>query len=151
MGRAMNKLGRGLPHPLASAPWVSHCDSLIMATTVFGMPILLKGKADNIAVSAVPPPQSSLPLQPSLPLQVTKCPRRNWELVSQMQGLLRMGARWLDTLHGAQMAAQEASGVMAAVMLRQQGVMREVSVWESEVEGVMREMSRLVDGAGPDM
>jgi len=49
------------------------------------------------------------------------------------------------------MAPQEASSVMAVVMLRQQGVMREVSVWESEVEGVMREMSRLVDGAEPDM
>jgi len=57
----------------------------------------------------------------------------------------------LDTLRGAQMATQEASGVMAAAMLRQQGAMREVSVWESEVEGVMREMSRLVDRAEPDM
>ena len=51
----------------------------------------------------------------------------------------------MDTLHGAQMAAQEASGVMAAAMLRQQRAMREVSVWESEVEGMMREMSKLVD------
>ena len=57
----------------------------------------------------------------------------------------------MDTLCGAQMAAQEASGVMAAAMLRQQGAMREVSVWESEVEGVMREMLRWVDGAEPDM
>jgi len=40
---------------------------------------------------------------------------------------------------------------MAAAMLRQQGAMREVSVWESEVEGVMREMSRLVDGTKPDV
>ena len=54
-------------------------------------------------------------------------------------------------MRGAQMAAQEASGVMAAAMLRQQGAMREVSVWESEVEGVMREMLRWVDGAEPDM
>jgi len=43
------------------------------------------------------------------------------------------------------MASQEASGVMAAAMLRQQGEMREVSVWESEVEGAMREMEKLVD------
>jgi len=41
--------------------------------------------------------------------------------------------------------------VMAAAMLRQQGAMREVLVWESEWRGVMREMSRLVDGAEPDM
>jgi len=39
------------------------------------------------------------------------------------------------------MAVQEALGVMAAAMLRQQGVMREVSVWELEAEGVMREMA----------
>jgi len=51
----------------------------------------------------------------------------------------------MDTLRVAQMAAQEASGVMAAVMLRQQGAMREVSVWESEVESAMRELSRLVE------
>ena len=57
-----------------------------------------------------------------------------------------MGAHHLDTLWGAQMAAQEASGVMAAAMLRQQGVMREVSAWESEVEGAMREMARKVEG-----
>ena len=38
-----------------------------------------------------------------------------------------------------------ASGVMAMVMLRQQGVMREVLVWEPEVEGVMREMAKLVE------
>ena len=57
----------------------------------------------------------------------------------------------MDTLHGAQMAAQEASGVMAVVMLRQQGLMREVSVWESEVEGMMREMSKLVDEEESDL
>jgi len=62
-----------------------------------------------------------------------------------MRGLLRTGARRMDTLRVAQMAAQEASGVMAAVMLRQQGAMREVSVWESEVESAMRELSRLVE------
>ena len=44
----------------------------------------------------------------------------------------------------AQMATQEASGVMAAAMLWQQGVMREVSVWESEVESAMSEMVRVV-------
>ena len=57
----------------------------------------------------------------------------------------------MDTLRVAQMAAQEASGVMAAAMLRQQGAMREVSVWESEVEGAMREMSKLVDDAESDL
>jgi len=46
----------------------------------------------------------------------------------------------MDTLQGAQMVAQEASGVMAVVMLWQQGAMREVLTWESEVEGAMREM-----------
>jgi len=49
------------------------------------------------------------------------------------------------------MATQEASGVMAAAMLRQQGAMREVLVWESEVEGTMREMSKLVDEVETDL
>jgi len=57
----------------------------------------------------------------------------------------------MDMLQVAQMAAQEALGVMAAVMLRQQGMMREVSTWESEVEGVMREMVRWVDEEGSDL
>jgi len=68
-----------------------------------------------------------------------------------MHGLLQVGARWMDTLHMAQMAAQEASGVMAMVMLQQQGVMREVSAWESEVESAMREMANLVDEEGSDL
>ena len=72
-------------------------------------------------------------------------------MLSWMQALLRTGARRMDTLHIAQMAAQEASGMMAAAMLRQQGVMREVSAWESEVEGVMREMARRVDGEESDL
>jgi len=57
----------------------------------------------------------------------------------------------MDTLRVAQMAAQEALGVMAAAMLRQQGVMREVSVWETEVEGAMREMTKLVDEAESEL
>ena len=51
----------------------------------------------------------------------------------------------MDTLHISQMAAQEASGVMAVAMLQQQGVMREVLAWETEVEGAMREMAKRVD------
>ena len=66
--------------------------------------------------------------------------------MNQMQALLQTGVRQLDTLRGAQMATQEALGVMAVVMLQQQGVMREVSAWESEVEGAMQEMARRVDG-----
>jgi len=65
-----------------------------------------------------------------------------------MRTLLRNGARRLDALRGAQLAAQEVSGVMAAAMLRQQGAMREVSTWESEVEGAMREMARRVEEEG---
>ena len=64
----------------------------------------------------------------------------NW-----MLGLLLIGACWMDTFQGAQMAAQEASGVMAAAMLQQQGGMHKVSAWELEVEGVMKEMARVVD------
>ena len=43
------------------------------------------------------------------------------------------------------MAAQQASGVMVVAMLWKQGEMREVSAWESEVEGEMREMVRRVE------
>jgi len=68
-----------------------------------------------------------------------------------MQALLQTGARRMDTLRIMQMATQEASGVMAAVMLQQQGAMREVSAWESEVEGATREMVRRVDGEESDL
>ena len=88
------------------------------------------------------------PPQPSSPLLASKQPRHNCKLVDHMWGLLWMGTQHLDMLRGAQMAAQEASGVMAAAMLQHQGAMREVSSWESEVEGVMREMARVVDGEG---
>jgi len=57
---------------------------------------------------------------------------------------MRAGVQRLDTLHGSQLAAQEASGVMAAAMLWQQGAMGEVSVWEMEVEDAMREMAWVV-------
>jgi len=133
-------------------PWVPRCDSLIVVTTVFGTPVLLKRKADEVPVAVAPlPSQPSPPHQPSPPPLPAKRPRRNQELVVRMRGLLRTGARRMDTLRVAQMAAQEASGVMAAAMLRQQGAMREVSVWESEVEGAMREMSKLVDDAESDL
>jgi len=72
-------------------------------------------------------------------------------MLSQMQALLWTGARRMDMLRITQMAAQEALGVMAAAMLWQQGEMREVSAWESEVEGVMREMARRVDGEESDL
>jgi len=68
-----------------------------------------------------------------------------------MRGLLQVGARQMDTLRVAQMAAQEASGVMAMAMLWQQGAMREVSSWELEVESAMREMAKLVDEEGSDL
>ena len=57
----------------------------------------------------------------------------------------------MDNLHETQLATQEASGIMAAAMLRKQRVMREVSVWESEAEGVMREMTRLVEEGESDL
>jgi len=65
--------------------------------------------------------------------------------------LLRTGVHQMDTLWGAQMAPQEASGVMAAAMLWQQGAVCEVSAWESEVEGAMREMARLVEEGKSDL
>src|SRR5882724_6768252 len=81
-GRVTNKSGGGLPHPLVSAPWVSRCDSLIVATTVFGMPVLLKRKDNKVPVDVAPlPSQPSPPNQPSLPPPTAKHPRRDQELV----------------------------------------------------------------------
>ena len=54
-------------------------------------------------------------------------------------------------LQGGQMAAQEASGVMVAAMLCQQGAMWEVLAWESEMECMMREMVRRVEGEELDL
>ena len=41
--------------------------------------------------------------------------------------------------------------MIAAAMLWQQGEMREVSAWESEVEGAKREMARRVDDEESDL
>src|SRR5882724_8930748 len=113
----MTTLGRRLPHPLVSDPEAYGCNPTDFGPPVFGMPVLLKCKADDITVSAVPlPPQLSLPPPPSLPPPVAKCPHHNQKLINQMHGLLRTGAWQLDTLCRAQMAAQEASGVMAMAM-----------------------------------
>jgi len=137
------------PSEFSSSPGLSFTDPVSIA---FGTPVLLKCKAEAIASDAPPlPSQPSHPPQPSPPPPVTKHPHRDWELVNQICGLLRTGARRMDTLQVAQMAAQEASGVMAVAMLRQQGAMREVSVWESEVESVMREMLKLVNEAESDL
>ena len=91
-----------------------------------------------------PPPPPQHPLLPPPPKRL----KHDQELLDQMWGLLQLGAHHLDTLWGVQMAAQEASGVMAATMLCQQGAMREVSAWESEMELAMREMARRVEGEG---
>jgi len=107
---------------------------------------LLKYKADEITINAAP-----LPPPPSSPTPVAKHPRRDRELMDQMCRLLRVGVWWLDMLRGAQMAAQEASGVMAVAILWKQGAMREVSAWETEVEGMMREMVRRVEGEDSDL
>jgi len=66
-------------------------------------------------------------------------------MLDQMCQLVRTGVQHVDSLWGSQLAAQEASGVMAAAMLQQQSVMREMLVWESEVEEVIREMVRMVE------
>src|SRR5882724_3426971 len=84
----MTMSGWRLQHPLVSDPWIYCYDFTDFDSSVFGMPILLKCKADKITVDTVP-----LPPQHSSPLPVTKRPRRNWELVDQMHGLLRMGAQ----------------------------------------------------------
>jgi len=40
---------------------------------------------------------------------------------------------------------------MVAAMLQQQIAMREMSVWESEVEDAMREMARMVEEGESDL
>ena len=58
--------------------------------------------------------------------------------------MMRVGAQQLDSLRDSQMAAQAASGVMAAAMLWQQSAMRDVADWELEVMEMMRELSQVV-------
>jgi len=131
------------PSEFSLSPGSSFTDP---GSIAFGTPVLLKRKSDAITVDAPP-----LPSQPSPPPPVAKHPRCDQELVSRMCRLLRMGTKWMDTLRVAQRAAQEASGVMAAAMLRQLGAMREVSVWELAVESMMRDMSKLVNEAESDL
>ena len=105
---------------------------------MFGTPILLPGNVATEPTAAPPPP----PVHPSPPpIASHQSPHRNQALLERMRCLMRAGARRLDALRASQLVAQEASGVMASAMLRQQGTMREVTVWESEVEAVMREMA----------
>src|SRR5882724_4922552 len=93
-------------------------------------------------------PPMHLPLPPFTtcpPPPIPSCKQHHQDnaLLNWMQGLMRAGACRLDTLSVSQLAAQEASGVMAAAMLWQQGTMWEVPVWESEVEAVMRVIVRV--------
>jgi len=92
-----------------------------------------------------PPPQHPSPHPPS------KRPKHDQELLTQMWSLLWLGAHLLVMLWVVQMATQQASGVMVVAMLCQQGAMREVLAWESEVECVMREMARRVEGEESDL
>jgi len=113
---------------------------------VFGTLDLLKWKANEMAANAPP----LTPLSP-LPLPVSQQPHHDHELIDQMCRLLQSGACCMDVLQGAQMASQEASGLMGTAMLRQQGEMREVLAWESEVESAMREMARVVEEEEPGL
>src|SRR5882724_11239237 len=75
-----------------------------------------------------PPPPPVHPSPP--PIASHLSPHRDQALLERMWCLMRAGARRLDALRASQLAAQEASGVMVSAMLRQQGTMREVTVWE---------------------
>ena len=55
-----------------------------------------------------------------------------------------MGSRRLDALRISQMAAQEAMGVMGAAMLKQQQSMREIMVWEMEMEDSLRRITLMI-------
>ena len=111
---------------------------------VFGSPSLLKRKADGNDVDA-PPASQSAPLSPR------KRPQRDSQVLDRMWELMRVGGQHLDSLRVSQLAAQQASGTMAAAMLWQQGAMREVAVWELEVEDTMREMARIVAEEDSDL
>jgi len=67
--------------------------------------------------------------QPEQALHLVGAPNRAWLL----------GSRWGEGpspghIAGGADGRSEASGLMVATMLRQQGAMRVVSAWESEVE-----------------
>jgi hypothetical protein len=99
-----------------------------------------------VVVTPHPPaPPTPLPTSPS-----RKRRRVASTLVDRVVSLLRDGARQLDNLREGQMAAQEAAGVMAAAMLRQQAAMRDVSAWEMDAMEAMREMASMVAEEVPE-
>src|SRR5882724_10726718 len=105
--------------------------------------MLLKWKADDVTTDT--PPLPHLHQSPPPPRPACKCPRCDRVVLKQMRELMQVRAQRLDSLCASQLAAQEASGVMAAAMLRKQGTMRQVAVWEMEVGDMMREMALVVE------
>jgi hypothetical protein len=99
------------------------------------------------AVATPHPPAPPTPLPTSPP---RKRRRVASTLVDRVASLLRDGARQLDLLREGQMAAQEAAGVMAAAMLRQQAAMRDVSAWEMDAMEALREMASMVAEEMPE-
>ena len=83
--------------------------------------MLLKCKADEVMGDA--PPLLPHHHSPSLTTPAHKHQCHNGVVLEQMRELMQVGAQRLDSLHASQLAAQEASGVMAAAMLRQQETM----------------------------
>ena len=85
-------MGQGFLHPQVCNCQFPRYD-LTDSYPGFGTPVLLKWKANQIAVDVPPPP----PL-PSSPPVASKKPRHDHKLMDQMQGLLQAGAQQLDTL-----------------------------------------------------
>jgi len=103
--------------------------------------LLLKCKAED-PIADVPPPSIDHPM---LQLLTSPCKWHCPELVvlTQLRGFMRAGSWWLDALHMSKMATQEALGVMAVVMLWQQGLMQ-VAVWEMEMEDTLWNLVRMI-------
>src|SRR5882672_8415568 len=98
--------------------------------------------ADDVIADAPPPslPHDQLP-PPPVP---HKWPHTDSAIVTKLRSLFWAGSRCLDALCMSQMAAQEVMGVMGAAMLWQQGSMRDLTVWEMEMEDALRRISRMI-------
>ena len=91
---------------------------------MFGTPVLLKRKADQMMTNAPPPPP--LVLSFILPSPGTSHLR------------LHRAHRVLDRV-------EQMVGVVVMAMLHQQGVMQEAASWQVKVEDVMREITKLLE------
>ena len=106
---------------------------------VFGTPILLKRKADQMGTAAVPPPPTPPVMEPTpgpTPLPHVSPPTHPTPMTSHP-----CPPRAHSVLH----RVEQMMGVAATAMLHQQGAMREAASWQVKVEDAMREIAKVLE------